>query len=137
MGADLAALIASPHFVWMPGMAGIDVNGDRWRYCHDGGRRFPYWINEYSRRAHWREVRLDMRPDLDDPATIGCLAHLARKAWNDSRLFCMRLTRGAGAKWAVVGTRTADGCVSCSGETEGKVWAAAILAAPPPEVNDV
>ena len=119
-------------------MAGIDVNGDRWRLYHDGNHRHPRWANEYSLRMHAWEIRLDMRPDLTDPATIGCLAATARKAWGDDHLCCIPPMPGVSDLWRACSARVLKTGfrVSCSGETEGKAWETAILAAPPPEVGD-
>ena len=136
MGADLAALVASPHFKWMPGMAGIDVNGDRWRLYHDGNHRHPRWANEYSLRMHAWEIRLDMRPDLTDPATIGCLEAMAAEAWDDPLLFVANHIINDGLPhWCVFTVGYGGGPVTHD-PAKGDALALAILAAPPPEVGD-
>lgn len=40
-----------------------------------------------------RPGELDL-PDLSDPATLGCLLHLVRKAWKDPDLMADRVLRG-------------------------------------------
>ena len=137
MGADLAALVASPHFRRMPGMAGIDVNGDRWRLYHDGNHRHPRWANEYSLRMHAWEIRLDMRPDLTDPATIGCLEAMAAEAWGDPYLFTVHDTLSDGIRyWCVYTVGYGGGEPVTHAPSKGEALALAILRAHPPEVSD-
>ena len=66
-------------------------------------------------------------PDFRDPATMGCLVHLVRAAWDDPTLWVM-FDHDAG-RWGV--DRWADGRVRrgfCN--TEAEAWVAALEAAP-------
>jgi len=67
--SDLAKrAVACKHWRWMPGMLAI-VGVERQRVLSDKLPAYPDWI-----------------PDLDDPATIGCLLALVREAWGQPRL---------------------------------------------------
>ena len=81
--------VACDHWRWMEGMRGQDRVGRWFRVTGgpDGSRTFTISY----------ELRLDIQvtrkapssmdrctPDLDDPATLGCLLHLVRESWGDS-----------------------------------------------------
>jgi hypothetical protein len=63
-------LVKCKHFQWMDGMLAISFQGDR---------RWAWRQNEQD--DHLPES--DSFPDLTDPATLGCLLHLVRKAHNE------------------------------------------------------
>jgi hypothetical protein len=66
-----------------------------------------------------------MIPDLEDPATIGCLLALAREAWGDS--LHVKYSDYYGFWWVMVDSKIG---VNGSGPTEGETLAAALLGAP-------
>ena len=88
--------VACKGFRWMPGMlAALDgIGGDyRARVCRADNGLFwsdatplPYALASYV-------------PDLSDPATLGCLLALVRKAWGDPTL-CVVLDTSDG-RWCV------------------------------------
>ena len=88
--------VACKGFRWMPGMlAALDgIGGDyRARVCRVDNGLFwsdatplPYALASYV-------------PDLSDPATLGCLLALVRKAWGDPTL-CVVLDTSDG-RWCV------------------------------------
>lgn len=73
--------VASRHFRPMAGMR--DLQGRVWT---------PDLL--------WRWNRTVDRPDLSDPATLGCLLALVREAWGERSLCCVKDLAGAGW-WAV------------------------------------
>ncbi len=125
----LGALVASPHWEWLPGM--------RYHYDHHhyrltsgrperGGPVRPPVLSTPSRPND---------PDLDDAATCGCLLALVRKAWGDTKTHA-EWSASVGGEW-IVWRLLADGDRSIIGRgpTEGQSLAAALLAAPIPEVS--
>ena len=74
-------LVKCKHFRWMPGMLMLhpkcvirieDMTGDSIYYSGAYGEEMT---TQQASKDHW--------PDLTDPATIGCLLHLVRKAHNE------------------------------------------------------
>jgi hypothetical protein len=75
MTTDLARrAVACKAWRWMPGM--------RWWSDDDHGRLDDFQPEYMGRPA-------DALPDLTDPATVGCLLALVRKAWGDPYLCCV------------------------------------------------
>jgi len=64
-------------------------------------------------------------PDLDDPATLGCLLALVREAWGDPRIYVW--TPGPLPRWHVRGYSCAP---AVGGATEAEALVAALEAAP-------
>lgn len=67
---------------WLPGALGIDQDGRPWRW-------FPYARvreSDHATRSHRDERAAGMFPDRTDPATLGCLLSLIRKAWGDQTI---------------------------------------------------
>lgn len=73
-------LVACPHFRPMPGMR--DLQGRTW-----------------TPDLMWRWNRTIDRPDLRDPATLGCLLALVREAWDCRGIHATRT--GYGNEWMV------------------------------------
>jgi hypothetical protein len=116
MSAYLEALarraVACGHWRWMPGM--------RWSTEDDHGRLDDYQP-EYMGRPG------DALPDFRDPATIGCLLALLRKAYHQPRIVAVPM---ANDKWGVAipsVLRTTDRFRS---DTEAEALVKALEAAP-------
>ena len=90
--------VACDQWRWMEGMRGQDRVGRWFRVTGgaDGSRTFTVSY----------ELRLDIQltrkapssmdrcmPDLSDPATLGCLLHLVREAWDDPLVWVERTNR--------------------------------------------
>jgi hypothetical protein len=125
---SLDALVASPHWEWLVGMAGIGFEPGRSVHV----RVFADFAavdeqedtNIYSSRG--------LHPDLDDPATCGHMLGLVRKAWGADCRVEVTIEDDGSADVSIY--RRADGRVSCvhvsRRDTLGQALAAALLAAP-------
>lgn len=120
--------VACPRWRWMPGMAGIDALGVPFRCAlthHSGGMMVVAGMAFMP--AH-PDALARMFPDLTDPATLGCLLALVRKAWGDPRLvaiYCERVHPGQSEGWAV---QTADSRLPVVGKDYGSEAAALVAA---------
>ena len=81
--SDLAKrAVACKHWRWMPGMLTrpFHEDDDRTRaVCHPPWRvMHPGVAGPWAGDPAWGAL-----PDLDDPATLGCLLALVREAWGD------------------------------------------------------
>lgn len=117
--------VACKHWRWMPGM----LTTDDFRITAINPDGLPH--GEYSQVGPllWKINAEDM-PDLTDPATLGCLVALLRKAWDSPMLNTVQ-ERGIG--WIVADS------LCCSmlangryyrGDTEAEALIAALEAAP-------
>ncbi len=108
--------VACKRWRWMPGMLTID--GDR---------------------MSDRDIDVDVRiglydgalPDLDDPATLGCLLALVREAWGDVRIVCEWHARERGSiVTGAVTSGTRGAMLPFTGGHEAEALVAALEAAP-------
>jgi len=134
MSADLSALVASPHFRWLPGMRtkghSVCVGLD-----YDSGR--PLFVSMCGNYSDGRKLTTHYLaagfgvPDFDHEGTRGCLLSLVREAWGDPKSYVVPMTDGSG-RWKVIvrlrGRETREGI---TGGTEAEALTAALLAAPP------
>jgi hypothetical protein len=68
-------LVACKHFRWMPGMAFFIEYDTQDRVVSESDTEFIK-----------NEICSDFCLDFSDPATLGCLLALVRKAWDDERI---------------------------------------------------
>lgn len=119
-------LVACPHFLWLPGM--LDFEGDRVRLAgtEDGPVWYSHCVGPVPGRTH---VDGDPLPDLDDPATLGCIEHgLLPAAWGRGHIQTHWTSEGDGSVYI----HNADGaevwCIEMVPKAEALV--AALEAAP-------
>jgi hypothetical protein len=119
--------IAAP---WLPGMLLTDELSSsmvvRLAWADE-----VYWHGAYGRNGNkpisggWLRIRRsnasDYTPDTTDPATVGCLAALAREALRDP---AAHARPSAGAMWTAEFPRL---LVGYRADTEGEAWARALL----------
>jgi len=91
--------IACKRWRWMPGMLsekGLRVT----RRDSDG-----YVVGYYENLSYIAECVSGTLPDLSDPATLGCLLALVRKAWGNEASVSLNLS----SFWAVGGAKIQKG----------------------------
>lgn len=117
-----------PHWEWLSGT----------HACSGGGKRefvvleptpsgSAYFLaNPSSPLLKWVETT-DL--DLESPATLGCLLHLVRKAWQMPRGITVHYSSEEGA-WIVSWSGSTHGGECGRGATEGEALLAALMSAP-------
>jgi hypothetical protein len=84
-------LVKCKRFRWMPGMLFRHARGwcrvvsptqAVWESNEDP---YPIEVQNIGGLVTFINIEAHHRPDLTDPATLGCLLHLVRKAWGDHR----------------------------------------------------
>lgn len=116
---DLARrAVACKGWRWMSGM--LDTSGGRFICYADCGE--AAWVRRADDGCEWLPVA-ERLPDLEDPATLGCLLALVREAHQQSSLSPVKIGRD---RWCL-----ADyGTTALDGDTEPALLVAALEAAP-------
>lgn len=139
---DLWRRCVAAGYGWRPGM--LAIAGERSaRRILESGSGYVIWIAEPT-SGEWVEGDCDgLAPDFTDPATLGCLLGMVRRAWGGQHVpmwaaHCdggWSVWRMAATGWgadAVGGTAEIDGVrqwTSCHGATEAEALLRALLAA--------
>lgn len=124
--------VACKRWRWMPGMRTTD--GARVLAVDGGWLTTAVYVGEYIADSWSAGLRLaaDALPDLDDPATLGCLLALVREAWGDVRIVCEwhARERGDGVQdgWWIVDE--SGSVLPFTGGHEAEALVAALEAAP-------
>jgi hypothetical protein len=113
---------------WMPGML-----TDRGRIVRLQGPQFceVYSADALACGLRINEPAASLVPDFTDPATIGCLLHQAREAWDSPRLQTSPMLQPAPLEWICYPNACEDDGRRYIAATEPAAIIAAIAAAPP------
>jgi hypothetical protein len=115
--------VACKGWRWMPGMLMREAGDDVGQRIVSTDHRQSWLFTEHGEDRSSDDPGI--WPDLDDPATIGCLLALVREAWEDSHVDLM----WGGTMWVCTVRR--DGRKEMfSGTTEAEALVAALEAAP-------
>ena len=133
------ALIASPHWRWMDGMRLTWEHAPLRFGAWDWAPRVARLVDSDSGWLPLRGVRAvddipsdplpETLPDLTDPATVGCIAHLARAAWRNPGLTIEYRDVVDPRRW-ICGNLPGYAWTQSAHLTEGEAWAATMLLAP-------
>jgi len=118
-------LKACKHWRWVPGMlAWCEDDTVTHRVTRVSQSGYPFGCLPDEGVRVW-ELSADSLPDLNDPATLGCLLELVRQAWDDPDITPRRYAGLRPNSWIVHhGSRCAVG------DSEREALVAALEAAP-------
>lgn len=124
MNEELAKRAVGKHWRWVAGMQ--SSHGARYL----GG---DCWVDKGAGGVVYADANDGELPDLDDPATLGCLLALVREAWGDDGITTSCTRCGGGTGWSVHRSSPVNGVsalVPVLSESEATVLICALEAAP-------
>ena len=117
---DLAReAVACDGWRWMPGMRA------EWQGLCREYSAIVVGIEQGCPRMTNGHIRQDALPDLESPATLGCLLHLVREVWGDPEIHLDLLRNGI---WEVRTGVSSGLAVVAAGGTEASALVAALKA---------
>jgi hypothetical protein len=124
------ALYAAGRVRWMPGLS-TNIGARILRVSHAGtDMQHMLVASDHGAVFFVGDVDSDERPDFADPATIGCLLHQAREAWDSPRLQTSPMLQPAPLEWICYPNACEDDGRRYLGDSEPAAILAAIAAAP-------
>ncbi len=101
-------LVECRYFRWLPGMRDLGGNfylGQR----ANAPEGVHMWAGFDRGSWEWNETEFGL-PDLEDPATLGCVLALVRNAWKDDGIACVTgsYTAESGYRFRIVGGKRQD-----------------------------
>lgn len=88
--------VASKRWRWMPGMR--DTDGAIVVFVDGSWLVTTVYIDDRDGWSTGSRLARNALPDLDDPATLGCLLALVREAWSEPGAYARESSRGG---WGV------------------------------------
>lgn len=123
--------VACPKWRWLPGMVAQGIHPETNTFSFV--RIEAFHISKTAKEQ--AEQVLNPLPLLSDAATLGCILHCVREAWQDQWMSCQGYYKHSGGQWTIYGGKPHGSrfLVRVAGEaypSEAEALIAALEAAP-------